>query len=155
MLIRYPLAALVAHSFGFHFNLLLVLSGLGVCVWTTELIEGAITRRDKSLTVHLALFDDKRAVGPLLDALAYDGAATVNAASVALIRLLPQLHASDRRLLTTEQYSVLNSLIANRFHTSAILRLGPHLDKFLGAPYLQASARSQLILVALQALSQI
>ena len=61
---------------------------------------------EKGLKEQLALCDDKRAVGALVEALAYDPS-TADAAVPALTRLLPRLYASDQHLLTTAQRAML------------------------------------------------
>lgn len=77
-------------------------------------LQAALTTRDKKklkalekeLKEQLALCDDKRAVGALVEALAYDRS-TADAAVPALTRLLPRLYASDHYLLTTAQRAML------------------------------------------------
>ncbi len=74
----------------------------------------AATEGQKKLVKQLAQYDDKRAVGPLIEALMYNDPATVAAAKTALTRLLPELRASDRHLLNTEQRAILNTQLLMR-----------------------------------------
>ncbi len=82
----------------------------------------AATERREKLAKQLAQFDDKRAVGPLIEALGYHDPLTVNAAITALTRLLPELRASDRYLLNEEQRAILNNVLLNasRLKASAV-----------------------------------
>ncbi len=109
-------ASCTAHGMGFCVSALVT---TGIYAGLASAVERAITGRDRRLAKQLAQYDDKRAVGPLLEALRYDNSSTVNAATVALIRLLPQLRASDRHLLTAEHRSFMNGLLG------ASVLLGP------------------------------
>ena len=99
---------LTAH--GFHFWIAAPIA-LSVSIGLGGVIEWAFTARGRKLAKQLAQYDDKRAVGPLLEALAYDDTSTGPPARTALMRLLPQLHASDSRLLTVEHRAILNGLL--------------------------------------------
>ena len=99
-------------------------------------VDTAVMGRDKRLTRQLARYDDRRAVGLLLEALRYHDETVTMAATAALIRLLPQLHSSDRHLLTLEHRTFMNGLM------EANVLLGP-------------PAKSPLILAILKALEQV
>lgn len=101
------------------------------------LVAMAATERREKLAKQLAQYDDKRAVGPLVEALGYYDPLTVNAAITALTRLLPELRASDRHLLNDAQRTGLNNVL-------------------LGTSRLKASAiKPELALAILKALGQV
>lgn len=74
----------------------------------------SVTRSHKDVARLLARFDDKRAVGPLAEALDMDNQSLRQEAERALIRLLPQLQASDAGLLNDDQRACLYRALAGR-----------------------------------------
>jgi hypothetical protein len=68
----------------------------------------AISQAQKSVTLVLAQLEDVRTVGVLAEALEYRDPRIVQAAKTTLLRLLPQLKASDSGMLNTEQRAALN-----------------------------------------------
>ena len=111
---------------------------IATAIWraSSTLVDYALTGRDKRRTLQLAGYEDRRAVGPLLEALLYNDDEVVKAATFALIRLLPQLRATDRHLLSAEHRSFMNDLLG------------------AGIP-VSAPAKSLLILAILKALEQV
>jgi hypothetical protein len=83
------------------------------------------TTVQKNAARALARFDDKRAVGPLADALEYNDKEVVKSARAGLTRLLPELRATDHALLTTSQRRTLDKWLGKSNDTDlsmAILR---------------------------------
>ncbi len=86
-----------------------LMSVLGILV---AAIAANISR--KKLVKKLVQYDDKRAIGAVIEALTYNDPLTVTTAMTTLTCLLPHLRASDRHLLNRKQRVILNDKLLER-----------------------------------------
>ena len=115
----------------------------------TAVMAGAMaaTTAQKNGTRILAEFDDKRAVGPLSLALEFNDVEVVAVAREKLVRLLPQLKASDAQLLDEEQRSILYKALHSKKHYAAlriaILNALQQVGDEKGLPHVQKLAKGE------------
>lgn len=107
----------------------------------------AASQVQKNAATRLAQFDDKRAVGPLAEALTFEDKNVQAVARDALTRLLPRLNASDAPLLNEEQRNELNKALKTRQRHDdfliAILKAYEQIGDSKALPFVESLAKGE------------